>query len=62
MHSTDKQFTPFGVFGIALLIITIATFAMVYLDWVNHRDAKMVKYMQDHQDEVNQWLQDKEGR
>jgi hypothetical protein len=35
---------------------------LVYVDWTNARDAKMLKHMQDNPAQVQQWLRDNEGK
>jgi len=62
MYQENKQLTPFGALGIALLIVTLVTLVLVYLDWTNARDGKMLKYMQDNPAQVQQWLRDNEGK
>ena len=62
VYQENKQLTPFGMFGIALLVVTLVTLILVYVDWTNARDAKMLKYMQDNPAQVQQWLRDNEGK
>ncbi len=62
MYQENKQFTPYGVLGVALLIVTLFTLMLVYVDWTNARDAKMLKHMQDNPAQVQQWLRDNEGK
>ena len=62
MYQENKQFTPYGVLGVALLIVTLFTLILVYIDWTNARDAKMLDYMKENPAEVQQWLRDNEGK
>jgi hypothetical protein len=62
VYQENKQFTPYGVLGVALLIVTLFTLILVYIDWTNARDAKMLKHMQDNPAQVQQWLRDNEGK
>ena len=62
MYQENKQLTPYGVLGIALLVVTLFTLMLVYVDWTNARDAKMLKHMQDNPAQVQQWLRDNEGK
>ena len=62
MNQENKQFTPYGVLGVALLIVTLFTLILVYVDWTNERDSKMLDYMKENPAEVQQWLRDNEGR
>jgi hypothetical protein len=62
MYQENKQLTPFGALGIALLIITFVVLMLAYVDWTNARDAKMLKHMQDNPAQVQQWLRDNEGK
>ena len=62
VYQENKQLTPYGVLGIALLVVTLFTLMLVYVDWTNARDAKMLKHMQDNPAQVQQWLRDNEGK
>jgi hypothetical protein len=62
VNQENKQFTPYGVLGVALLIVTLFTLILVYVDWTNERDSKMLDYMKENPAEVQQWLRDNEGR
>ena len=62
MYQENKQFTPYGVLGVALLVVTLFTLMLVYVDWTNARDAKMLKHMQENPAQVQQWLRDNEGK
>jgi hypothetical protein len=62
VYQENKQFTPYGVLGVALLVVTLFTLILVYIDWTNARDAKMLDYMKENPAEVQQWLRDNEGK
>lgn len=61
MNSKNQQLTPWGVFGIALLIITFIVLGFIWLNWTHERDIQRLKWMEEHPAEVNQWLRDHNG-
>lgn len=61
MNRNKNQMTPWGVFGIALLIVTMIVVVYVYMDFLHHRDMNRLNWMEDHPAEVNQWLRDNNG-
>jgi len=57
----NGKFTPWQVFGVALMIVTMIALAIVWNDITTKWSHEHLEWMRDHPEQVNEWLRSNGG-